>query len=281
MFNWSRRVLVLAAVAAASGAGDGRAAELIAHRGASHDAPENTLAAVKLAWERGADAVEIDVRLSRDGRIVLMHDSTIRRTAGIDAKVAHLTLAELKSFDVGRWKGAEWSGERIPTLAEVLAALPEGKRLFIELKVGREIVPELTRVLKESRLPPERIAIIGSSLRTLEAAKLALGGIPVYWIVSARQHPESGEWLPSVGSRIRRATEAGLDGLDFKLAELIDGASVEQVRKAGLEFYVWTVNSPDEARRLRRAGVNGITTDRPEHVREQVSVAADRDQSGE
>jgi len=98
--------------------------EIIAHRGASHDAPENTLAAVNLAWQQNADAVEIDVHLSRDGQIVVIHDENTRKTAGLNKNVSEQTLAELRRLDVGRWKGRQWAGEKIPVLAEVLGALP-------------------------------------------------------------------------------------------------------------------------------------------------------------
>src|SRR5438445_6957075 len=108
--------------------------EIIAHRGASYDAPENTLASVKLAWEQKADAVEIDVHLSKDGSIVVIHDANTSKVAGVRKRVSDQTLAELKGLDVGRWKGPKWASERIATLDEVLATVPERKRLFIEIK---------------------------------------------------------------------------------------------------------------------------------------------------
>src|SRR5438034_6344625 len=108
--------------------------KIIAHRGASHDAPENTLAAVHLAWQQNADAVEIDVHLSKDGKLVVIHDATTKRTCGVSHKVRELTLAELKSLDAGKWKGRQWVGETIPTLDEVLDIVPKGRGLVIEMK---------------------------------------------------------------------------------------------------------------------------------------------------
>src|SRR5207244_228485 len=90
--------------------------EIIAHRGSSCLVPENTLAAVQLGWREGADAVEGDFRLTADGQIVCVHDETLKRTAKIDRRVADITLSEMESFDVGSWKSANFSGERIPTL---------------------------------------------------------------------------------------------------------------------------------------------------------------------
>jgi glycerophosphoryl diester phosphodiesterase len=205
------------------------AVEIIAHRGKSHAAPENTLASVNLAWEHGADAVEVDVRLSRDGEIVLMHDMTTRRTAGHNRRVAHQTLEELRTLDAGSWKGPEWAGERIPTLAEVLATVPDDKRLFIDLKVGREVIPELKRVLDDSGVDPEQTVIIGRSLATLEAVKQALPDSPVYWIVIVRQHPQTGEWLPGVESLVRRA-----EALANVASTGLNDATLALVRSAGV-----------------------------------------------
>src|SRR5258706_1541868 len=130
--------------------------QIIGHRGASLDAPENPLAEVRLAWQQQADAVEVDVHLSRDGKIVVIHDPNTRKLAGVNRKVARQTLAELRALDVGRRRGAAWIGERIPTLEEVLAAVPRSKRLFIEIKCGPEIAPELSRVLSRSDCRPEQ-----------------------------------------------------------------------------------------------------------------------------
>src|SRR5262245_4724666 len=94
--------------------------EIVAHRGASYDAPENTLASLKLAWEQKADASEFDVFLSKDGKIVVIHDADTKRTAGVDKKVVSQTLDELRALDVGSWKNAKFKGEKIPTLDEML-----------------------------------------------------------------------------------------------------------------------------------------------------------------
>src|SRR5688572_30548440 len=111
-------------------------AGIVAHRGASFEAPENTLAALRRAWELGAESSEIDVRLSADGAVVLMHDDTTERTGAVDRAVRDQTLAELRALDVGAWKAPGYRGERIPTLAEALDATPPGRMLFVELKTG-------------------------------------------------------------------------------------------------------------------------------------------------
>jgi len=129
------------------------AVDIIGHRGASHDAPENTLAAFKLGWEQGADAVELDIWLTKDGKIVCLHDADTKRTTGVLKKVAESTLDELRTLDAGTWKDAKWRGEKLPTLTEALAAIPAGKRLVIEIKAGVEILPELARDLKAPASP--------------------------------------------------------------------------------------------------------------------------------
>ena len=107
---------------------------IIAHRGESYDAPENTLASINLAWERGAEAVEIDVHLSKDNQVVVIHDPNTLRVSGIKKKIKNSTVADLKKLDVGSWKSAEFKNEKIPTLKEVLATVPQSKKLIIEIK---------------------------------------------------------------------------------------------------------------------------------------------------
>src|SRR5262245_12146520 len=105
---------------------------IVAHRGSSHDAPENTLAAFRRAWELGVECVELDVHVTSDGQAVVIHDESTKRTAGRDRPVAAQTLAEIKQLDAGRWKGPAHAGERIPTLGEVLTTMPSGRTLFVE-----------------------------------------------------------------------------------------------------------------------------------------------------
>ena len=109
---------------------------IVAHRGASFDAPENTLPAFELAWEQGADAIEGDFLLTKDKQIVCIHDHSTKRLADRDLEVKSSTLAELKSLDVGFWKDKKYKNTRIPTLAEVFATIPDGKKIFVEIKCG-------------------------------------------------------------------------------------------------------------------------------------------------
>lgn len=250
--------------------------EIIAHRGASYTAPENTVASANLAWQRSADAVEIDVYLTRDGRIVAMHDKDTERTTGQKWVVGERTLAELRTLDAGSWKGQQWAGEKIPTLEEILATLPEGKRLFIELKDKLPIVPELERVLKASGKPPAQTAVISFDLPTVTEVKRRMPELAVYWIygTSPKRDEKTGRVSDPPEELIERCRRAGLDGLDLKYDSQITPEIVERMRELGLELYVWTVNSADDARRLADLGVDGITTDRPGWLREQLEAAA-------
>jgi glycerophosphoryl diester phosphodiesterase len=250
------------------------AADIIAHRGASHDAPENTLASVNLGWEQDADAVEIDVRLSSDSHIVLMHDETTNRTAGRDRPIVEQSLGELRELDAGCWKGPQWTGEKIPLLSEVLATIPDGKRLFIEIKCGPEIVEPLQAVLEEAARPPEQTAVISFSLDVVTAMKQAMPELQVYWLASIKQDKQTGTWGPPVAELLAKAQAAGVDGLDVSGALVLTRADVELVHEAGLKFLVWTVNEIDVARRLVDLGVDGITTDRPALLRAQLQLTS-------
>jgi len=249
------------------------AVEIIAHRGASYDAPENTVAAFKLGWKQNADAVELDIWFSKDGKIVCHHDDNTKRTTGVDKTVADQTLAELRTLDAGLWKGAQWKGEKLPTLDEVLALVPDGKRLIIEIKCGPEVLPELRRVIQASGKKPEQIVIIGFGYETMVQAKQRFPQISVLYLHSYKKDKETGE-LPVIDELIRKVKAAGLDGLNLNYEWPIDAAFVQKVKSAGLKLYVWTVDDDELAKKLTVAGVDGITTNRPEWLRMKIGGQA-------
>ena len=244
--------------------------EIVAHRGASFDAPENTLSAFKLGWEQKADAVELDIMLSKDGRIVVIHDKDTKRLAGVDRSVVGQTLAELRSLDVGRWKDAKFTGEKLPLLSEVLATIPDGKRLFIEVKCEAEVVPELVRELKEADKKHEQTAIIGFSADAMAAVKQALPHLEVYWIVNIKPDPKATKPPLTVEELITTAKRIKADGLDLSACDTIDKVFGDKVRSAGLKLAVWTVDDPVVARSMQAAGVQSLTTNRPGWMREQL-----------
>jgi glycerophosphoryl diester phosphodiesterase len=248
------------------------AVDIVAHRGASFDAPENTVASAKLGWKQEADAVEIDIYLSKDGRIVVMHDADTKRTTGVVGKMVETTAADLRALDAGSWKGADWKGERIPFLEEIIATVPAGRRLFIEIKCGPEILPELERVWKASGLKPAQTVIIGFGYDTMVAARKRFPDVPVHWLSGFKTNAKSGAVTPTVGELIRKAKAGGLTGIDVSHQGPVDEAFIRQVKAAGLQCHVWTVDDPVIARRLKAAGVDSITTNRPRWLREQLSA---------
>lgn len=245
------------------------AVEIIAHRGASHDAPENTVAALRLGFEQGADAGELDIRLTRDGKIVVIHDADAKRTAGVQWPVADKTLDELRTLDAGRWKGAAWTGEKLPTLDEALATVPEGRRMFVEIKCGEEVLPALAGTFQRSGKRPEQLVLIGFKHATMAAARKLFPRHPIYWISGYDQDKKTGR-RPDIDVLVERAKAAGFDGLDLSQDFPIDATFTARVKAAGLRLYVWTVDDPAIAARLVEAGVDGITTNRPAWLRQQL-----------
>jgi len=252
------------------------AQKIVAHRGASHDAPENTLAAFKLAWQRGADGVEGDFYLSRDGEVVCIHDKTTGRTAGEDVVVAETTLAELQALDVGQWKGPQFAGEKIPTLRQVIATVPEGKWLIIELKTGPEIVEPVRQVLAESGLPEAQVCLISFNRQTIAEAKRQLPRIKAHWLTGYKQQSETDPWLPSADEVAQTVQRLGVDGLGTdKKRQVVTAQFLEELRDRGVpEFHVWTVDDPQDARFFAAQGAWGITTNRPLEIRKELEKMA-------
>jgi glycerophosphoryl diester phosphodiesterase len=245
------------------------AAEIIAHRGASYDAPENTLAAMRLAWEQNTDSIETDLWLSKDGKIVVLHDADTKRVGGTSNRVAQQTWTDLQKVDVGAWKHPQFAGERIPVLQSILATVPKGRRAILEIKCGVEILPELERVIGESGRKPEELAIISFKFSVLKESKKRFPKIEHYYLYNYKKDPET-QQLPTLARLIEDAKSADLDGLDLHFDWPIDKAFVARVKEAGLKLIVWTINDPAVARRMSDAGVDGITTDRPGWLREQL-----------
>ena len=238
------------------------AVEIIAHRGFSALAPENTLGAFELAWKNGTDACELDVYLTADGKTAVIHDKDAKRTTGVKMDVPSATQADLMALDAGSWKGKEWAREKIPTLEQALATMPKGKqRFFLEIKCGAEIVPELKRILEPMKKRAGQLAIIAFNRDAAAESKKAMPWIKVYRLASVK--------TTDLMQLIADTKSDKLDGLDLGTSDFPwDEAMVKQIRDAGLGLYVWTVNKPADAQRFAKLGVDGITTDDPVMVRE-------------
>lgn len=246
------------------------ATEIVAHRGYSSKAPENTLAAFKEAWDAGADACELDLYLTKDGQIVILHDKDTKRTTGVASRVVESTMEELRKLDAGLWKGQQWKGERLPTLAESLATMPPGnKRFYLEIKCGPEVVPALSAALDGWKERATQLAVITFNEEAAAATKKALPWLKVYLLASGKDKQK--KQRTDVTPYIEQAKRDGLDGLDLGNDWQWNAAFVKQIRDAGLELLVWTVNDPKRARELAALGVDGITTDDPVLIREALA----------
>jgi glycerophosphoryl diester phosphodiesterase len=241
---------------------------VIAHRGASAYAPENTLPAFELAVRQGADALELDVRLTRDGAAVVLHDATLDRTTNLAGPVRARTLAELRAADAGhrftpdrgRTRPFRGAGVRIPTLAEVLWSFPSAP-VMIEVKEP-EVQDAVRRVLVEENAAG-RCVMASEHLGALELFReepFACGASgpeisALYWsVVLRRRRPPCRHRLLSVPLRYR--------GLTVPTRRFVAAA-----RRLGCPVHVWTVNRAATARRLWARGVAGIVTNVPDVIR--------------
>jgi glycerophosphoryl diester phosphodiesterase len=240
---------------------------IFAHRGASAKAPENTLTAIKLAWQQLADGVEIDVHLSRDNQIVVIHDDNTARTTGKNRKVTNQTLHELQTFDAGSWKNRRWKNERIPSLKEVLEIVPADKQIMIEIKTGPEIVTVLKRTLKRCKLDTRQIILASFSLASAGATKKCFPDYKTVLISELNRTADKTGFMKTTETLFRKAAQAKLDGLSLQTNRFIDQTFIEKIQERELKLYVWTLNSAVEAMRFSRLGVDGIITDCPKRIR--------------
>lgn len=236
---------------------------IVAHRGASADFPENTLVSMREGFAQGADAGELDVLTTADGVPILMHDSTLKRTVGMEGGPIAYTWEELRDRDAGAWKDPRFAGEKIPTLADALQTVPDGKQIYVEIRVAHDL-PACIRDIDESGLTSDQIVVISFDYQTVANVKKMRPDWTAYWILSLKKSTNLDEVID-------KAVEAKLDGLDLAANDLVTASLVRRMREANLSFHVWTVNGLDVAERMIELGVESITTDRPGWLREQIS----------
>ncbi len=249
---------------------------VVAHRGASYDAPENTLAAFRLAWQKNSDAIEGDFYVTSDERIVCIHDKSTKRVAPKQPtlKVVDSTLEQLRTLDVGSWKHERYSAERIPTLKQVLETVPDGKQIFVEIKCGPEILPLMKPQLATSGLKPEQIVIICFNQDVVTQSRKMMPQYDVNWLTSYKQKTANGPWTPSQNEVLQVLSRTGATGLGTNgNLNVINQAFVNSVRSAGFGFHVWTVNDVAPARQFADFGSLSITTDRPAFIRNAIQSA--------
>lgn len=237
--------------------------EWVAHRGESADAPENTLAAFRLAWERGVPAIELDIHQAKDGTLVVCHDANTKRTTGVAHAIKASTKADLDGLDAGSWKDPRYKGEPLPVLDQALATIPAGGRCFIEVKVGAEAIPAVRDSVKRSGKTPAQLAVISFQADAVAESKKLMPEIKAYYLSAFKPDGSApGGWTPTIDHLIAEAKRLNADGLDLAFKGPLDADAVKKIKAAGLEVYVWTVDDPGEAKRLAEAGVDGITTNR-------------------
>ena len=264
LIQWALLSLTVA-VAETTAPSRGSATPLVvAHRGASKQAPENTIPAFHLAWTQGADAIEGDFHLTKDGHIVCIHDANTKRTAGRELIVAQSTLAELRALDVGAWFGAAFKGTSIPTLDEVLATIPEGRKIFIEIKCGPEIIPALLESIQQSGLTHNQVVVISFHEKLLKELKVRSPGLKTSWLVSFKKD-DNGVIIPSFDSVLKTLTEIKSDGFSSGQHHIAP-AWISRVKAKGIEHHVWTIDDPRVAKRFQKLGTKSITTNVPADI---------------
>lgn len=263
--------------------------EVVAHRGTGQGfvqpnaAPENTLPAFLTAWQEDIDACELDIHLTKDNQLIVIHDDTTNRTTNANWAVAEHTLEELRSLDAGRWKGPQWAGIPLPTLDEVMATIPDGKRLFIELKLGPPVVPELKQAIARSGKHPTQLVIISFDIDGIAEAKKQLPEHECYLLVVFQEDYPNGYWdvLYDEGPVFRTVTKpadpagldalialarsANLDGIDTTFAQ--PRGLTRRLKAEGMKSVVWVVDDPEVAVEMVGLGITSVTTDTPVAIR--------------
>ena len=237
---------------------------IIAHRGASFDAPENTMTAFDLGWEQGADGVECDVRLTKDGILVCHHDATTKRMTGVGLSISESPYAELVELDLMARAKPDRLPEKIPKLPELLDTIRGERKVFIEIKVGVETVEPLRRDLLESDV--EKVIVIAFDAEVIAALKRRIPAVKAYWLHNLR----------GVGRSLNEATIDGFldtcqemraDGMGLRNCSLVSRNLVDRLSNDDLELNIWTVDNIEEAKHYLELGVDSITTNKPGFIR--------------
>ncbi|MDF1508843.1 glycerophosphodiester phosphodiesterase family protein [Robertmurraya sp. DFI.2.37] len=242
--------------------GERKKVDNVAHRGASGYAPENTIAAFDLAVDMKADYIEIDVQRSKDGELVLIHDTTVNRTTNGTGRVGELTLEQLRKLDAGSWFGSEFAGELIPTFDEILDRYRGKIGILVELKAP-ELYPgieeQVAEALKKRNMDKpknNKIIIQSFNFESVKKVNELLPRIPIGVLTSNRadttvealqEFSTYADWFnPSYG--------------------IVTKEMVEQVHALGMKIGSWTVRTPEAADFLFEMGVDAIITDYPDYV---------------
>lgn len=240
--------------------------QMIAHRGASANAPENTLAAFRLAWDEGADGIEGDFHLTADGEVVCTHDATTARCGGADLEVAASTLAELRELDFGAWKGPEFAGERIPTLEEILDQLPLGKWLFIEIKDTPRTVTAIAKILRDRNVDTSKVVLISFRHEIVQACRSEIPECRAGLISKLKEFENWGK--PQL--YLEKLEQSGAQGLLFKEDAPVTRRWLKSARGKDRLLMAWTVDRKESALKMSALGVDFIISNRPGELRAEI-----------
>ena len=237
----------------------GRRSDVVAHRGFSAVAPENTLAAIREAIQAGADGCEFDVYGSRDGTVVLMHDTTVNRTTNGTGRVRDLSLEQLQQLDAGSWKNPRYAGERIPTLAEALTLMKDtGCQPVIEIKadgISKQVVEEIRKLKMVNDT-----AVIAFSQNIVREIRTLEPKLTCAWLCSRKLEGSPARQADWLEARVR---ECQADQLDLHFS-MLSPELITELKRRNLGIWCWTVNEAVVMRALQQWGVDSITTDRPD-----------------
>jgi len=243
---------------------------VIGHRGAMGYAPENTLLSFEEAIRRGADLLELDVQLSSDNEVVVMHDTSVGRTTDGDGFIRDLAWKKIKSFDAGIWFGPDYAGQYVPSLAQVIERFKDRKTtqkhsvgLVIELKTvpgsGGSLADAVVALLKRENFT-ERVIIISFDVVALQEVRAGHKTLPIGLLFN--EDSEDG--------RIVQAKAIGAQAI-FPRKSWVTARGVAAAHKAGLVVGTWTCNTKNEMKRMMTCGVDAITTNFPDRLRSSMS----------
>ena len=250
--------------------------KIIAHRGASFDAPENTLASINLAWTQNIHYVEVDVKLTKDNILVVFHDETTIRFNQIDKLVSEYNFEDLSDIDVGIFKGEQWKNESIPTLDQVLKTIPANGTLIIELKDGVEMENSLVKLKKKNTTIWKQLEFISFNYKTICMAKKIFPSNKCLWLLNLDYNSETKKNNPSNKDIVHKIKQHNLDGIDVFAGEAANEVFFNAMHQEKFEIYLWTINTIEHAKQYLPFSPHGLTTDKPKWMKEQLNRIYDK-----
>ncbi|GKV70574.1 glycerophosphoryl diester phosphodiesterase [Sporosarcina sp. NCCP-2716] len=243
---------------------------LYAHRGASGSFPENTMRAFKEARRAGADGIELDVQLTKDGQVVIIHDETVDRTTDGTGYVQDHTLSQLQSLDAGNWFAPSYSGETIPTLDDVLHWMTEdGNTLTLNIELKNDVIQykgleQKVLALIDKYKVEDRIILSSFNPTSLQGVRALHPAIEIGYLIAGK--PDGA---------VETAIRIGANSIHCQPAYALS-PYVEKAERAGFPLRVYTVNDQEELERLTKAGVDTVMTDEPERLGGVLGGSKDR-----